>query len=200
MKMKIEFITCVVLLFIFRIENSFANTDYDTFAQSQKLNRSLITKPYEKDVLAIKNKQLSNDALKTLSLSSSNTSNSTKIFPPVIYVFVSFSMPETSLKQWMEQATRLKAYVVIRGLANNSFKETTAVLTKVLANDQGGLLLDPTLFQRFAIEQVPAVVMSEDKQCVDDKNCRPHFDVIYGDVTLDYALQKLREEGEYHVS
>ena len=43
-----------------------------------------------------------------------------------VLIFISFSMPEESLKQWIAQAQRIHAPLIIRGLINNSFTETQA--------------------------------------------------------------------------
>lgn len=103
--------------------------------------------------------------------------------PPII-IFVSFSMPKESIKAWVNQARKIGAGIYIRGLINNSFKDTAKAVSDLIQDNKGGLLVDPTLFKKYAILQVPAVV-------VVDKDT---FEVIYGDVTLDYALEKLSRE------
>ena len=109
-----------------------------------------------------------------------------------IIVFVSFSMPKESIKGWITQAQKVDASVYIRGLVNNSFKDTTKAVGGLVQNQHGqqtqsgGLLIDPTLFKKYSITQVPAVVVVQGDS----------FDVIYGDVTLDYALGKISRAQE----
>ena len=98
-----------------------------------------------------------------------------------IVVFVSFSMPKESIKGWIAQAKKIGAAVYIRGLVNNSFRDTTKAVRELVQDQSGGLLIDPTLFKKYAITQVPAVVVAGSN----------NFDVIYGDATLDYALEKM---------
>lgn len=98
-----------------------------------------------------------------------------------IVIFVSFSMPKESIKGWIVQAKKIGAAVYIRGLVNNSFKDTTKAVRELLQDQSGGLLIDPTLFKKYAINQVPAVVVAGSN----------NFDVIYGDVMLDYALKRM---------
>lgn len=105
-----------------------------------------------------------------------------------VMIFVSFSMPKESLKEWMMEANEIHAPLIIRGLVKNSFKETTNQVASLLTNHQGGVQLDPELFKRFGIRQVPAVVVT-DTNCLPSQTCT--FDVIYGDVTLAYALEKI---------
>lgn len=96
-----------------------------------------------------------------------------------ILIFVSFSMPKESLKGWISEAEKIHAPVVIRGLVNNSFKETLARMNELVSNNKGGVQLDPVLFKKFQIKQVPAVVVRDGNE----------YDVIYGDSHLDYALE-----------
>lgn len=114
------------------------------------------------------------------------TSSNTKEpdYTPLL-VFVSFSMPKASLQQWITQTRLAGGSVVIRGLVENSFKKTAEVLSPLLEKEPNGVLVDPTLFQKFQIQQVPAVVV----QTVSGDT--PEFDVLYGDVSLAYALEQL---------
>src|SRR5262249_44152037 len=111
-----------------------------------------------------------------------------------ILIFVSFSMPNLSLKQWMREAERIHSPVVIRGLLDNSFKATAKKMADLTLDNHGGVQLDPTLFRRFQINQVPAVVIWRDSNCEAHQSCIENYDVIYGDVTLKYALEKIAEQ------
>ena len=111
-----------------------------------------------------------------------------------VLVFLSFSMPEQSLKAWLNQCKQSGATPVIRGLINHSFKETIQKIQHLSQQTDMGLQLDPILFQAFGITQVPAVVTVNDYHyCPQQMSCKEvFFNKIYGDVTLDYALQKMR--------
>lgn len=111
-----------------------------------------------------------------------------------VLIFVSFSMPKTSLKQWMEQAEQIHSGVVIRGLVHNSFKETIQQMAELVKDNHGGLELDPTLFQQYHINKVPAVVVRKTNACLPNQTCLDNYHVIYGDVTLDYALNKIADQ------
>jgi type-F conjugative transfer system pilin assembly protein TrbC len=111
-----------------------------------------------------------------------------------IMVFVSFSMNEESLKQWMQQAELIHASVVIRGLIDHSFKKTIQKMAELTRDNHGGVQLDPTLFRRFQIEQVPAVVVFKETNCLSSQSCVEDYDVVYGNVTLDYALQTIVDQ------
>ncbi len=107
-----------------------------------------------------------------------------------IFIFVSFSMPKESIKGWIAQAQTIGAAVYIRGLINNSFKDTTKAVFELVKDQPGGLLIDPTLFKKYSITQVPAVVVQDNNHSSSGQN-NSNFTVIYGDVTLDCALEKI---------
>ncbi len=115
-----------------------------------------------------------------------------KISP--VLIFVSFSMPDTSIKQWMRVAEKIHAPVVIRGLINHSFKDTIKKVADLTHDNQGGVQLDPILFKRFQINQVPAVVVWKETNCLSNQSCLDEYDVVYGDVTLLFALQKIVDQ------
>ncbi len=116
--------------------------------------------------------------------------------PAPIIIFVSFSMPQTSLKLMMHQAEIIHAPVIIRGLVNNSFKATIQKMAELTKDNHGGVQIDPTLFRRFQINKVPAVVVWNENECAPSQSCLENYDVIYGDVTLDFALKKIAAEND----
>jgi conjugal transfer pilus assembly protein TrbC len=111
-----------------------------------------------------------------------------------VLIFVSFSMPKESLRGWLREANLIKAPVIIRGLVHQSFRETTNAVMGILPNERGGVQLDPLLFRRFHIEKVPAVLVAR-TDCLRDETCH-EFDVVYGDVTLNYALKTIADRSD----
>src|SRR5580658_5555632 len=108
-----------------------------------------------------------------------------------IFIFISFSMPKESIKGWMKEAAIIHAPVVIRGLVNNSFKATVQKMAELAKDNQGGMQVDPNLFRRYNIKNVPAVVVTNQANCLPNQSCREDYDVIYGNVHLGYALEKI---------
>lgn len=119
---------------------------------------------------------------------STNTGN------PSIFIFVSFSMPKESLRGWLREADKIKAPIIIRGLVKNSFRETIKTVYEILPDKRGGIQLDPTLFKKFKIDKVPAVLVAE-SSCITKPICQSYH-VIYGDVTLSYALKELSKTND----
>ncbi len=97
-----------------------------------------------------------------------------------ILVFVSLSMPKESLKSLYKEAEQNHLALIIRGLKNNSFKETTAALYDLGISVQ----IDPNLFEEYEIKEVPTFV--------EVKGTEPLK--IKGNVSLSYAMKKFEEE------
>lgn len=116
-----------------------------------------------------------------------------------IIVFVSFSMPMQSLVGYLKDADKIHASVVIRGLVHNSFKETILQVGNVTkAASCGGVEINPPLFTKFAITQVPTVVVLGDtEKCLEKSRClvEADFDKITGDISLPSALQEISLRG-----
>ncbi len=116
---------------------------------------------------------------------------------PQLYVMVSLSVPEQSLRLWSEQANKLGANLVLRGLVDNSIQKTTEKAQELFGEtEQGGFSIDPELFQTFEIEKVPAVVLvTKEAFCNQDICEKPIFDVVYGDTPLIEALEQISRRG-----
>lgn len=110
-------------------------------------------------------------------------------------LFASFSMPETSLRQMMREATAYGVTIVFRGFVNNSVFDTREKLEQVFGDDDEAeaFAIDPTLFRRFDIQAVPALVVlgetldvCETPLCADD--IAPVHDRLSGNIPLEAAL------------
>ena len=125
--------------------------------------------------------------------------------PPLI--FISFSMPEASLRSLLTEAASTDSALVLRGLVENSMKRTVARLGELLGtqdDDTPGaptpsLAIDPTLFERFKVDMVPAFVLPQDAiaACTPEGCPVPEHLKVAGDVSLAYALGVMaREAGD----
>lgn len=111
----------------------------------------------------------------------------TVLFAATVSVFVSFSMPGRLLEETLKESSRLHIPAYLNGLHHNSMKDTAL---KVMELSQRipdlNLAIDPTLFERFGIQQVPALVVDEGYA----------FDVIYGHLTLQEGLSRIAGHGD----
>ena len=74
---------------------------------------------------------------------------------PSLLVFVSFSMPEQSLRDWHEQVSQAGGVLVMRGLAVETLEETHRHFRRVFGEHTGGYMIDPTLFRLYGVLKVP---------------------------------------------
>ena len=131
-----------------------------------------------------------------------------------VYVFVSSSMPDTTVQNLMESASGKKGIVfVLRGLVGEkpSIKPTAEWIGQSMCDGESILFMsaaekekadclnvsvdiNPMLFRRFGIREVPAVVYVPDPQetVMQDKSAhKEDFFAFYGDVSMRYALGRI---------
>ncbi|MGF7420235.1 type-F conjugative transfer system pilin assembly protein TrbC [Providencia rettgeri] len=107
---------------------------------------------------------------------------------PFVY-FVSFSISEAGLKQMVPEATQLGIPTLINGLIDNDFRKTaSAVFELTKDSGEGGVQIDPKTFTQYGITQVPALVV----------RCEHGFDVIYGNIRLISAIERIANSGDCH--
>ena len=116
---------------------------------------------------------------------------------PSLLIFVSFSMPEATLKRLVDQAARANATLVIRGLFNGSLRNTVMRMQGMIRNRQVDVQIDPQAFDRFAITATPSFVLVRDgakpESCASGTCISPEaFVATAGDVSLDYALEHMQ--------
>jgi len=125
--------------------------------------------------------------------------------PPHPLIFISFSMPEDSLRSLMEASAVSGSSLVLRGLVENSMQRTVARLGELLDTGDNAdptrkttpsLAIDPTLFDRFHIDKVPAFVLPLDaiSPCTPDGCPVSEHLKVAGDVSLAYALGVMARE------
>jgi type-F conjugative transfer system pilin assembly protein TrbC len=113
-----------------------------------------------------------------------------------LILFVSLSMPTGSLERAARDVKKTSGMLVMRGASRGvgpgKWVESIADM-KPMTDNGGEVFLHPDMFDRYNIKKVPALVIAPDAQagCTEDA-CR-EFAVIYGDVSLEYALDQLTE-------
>ena len=103
-------------------------------------------------------------------------------------VFVSLSLGSSTLKQLYKDSHKIGGRLILRGLYKDSFRLTQQkIRTLKIVVD-----IDPTLFERFKIREVPTFILTEPYQ----DNQPFQYDQIAGNITLSYALEQFQKEGE----
>lgn len=102
-----------------------------------------------------------------------------------LLIFVSFSMPDQLLIKLDAIARKAGGRLLIRGLKNNSFKETFAYIKQMQA--QGiAIDIDPQAFEQFDVQIVPTFVLSEGFK----------YDKIAGNISVHYVLEQFAQHGD----
>ncbi len=136
-----------------------------------------------------------------------------------VYVLVSSSIPKDTLRAYVQSVNQLQDHNVIiafRGFIGGvkNYQPTVDYIESLLKQDtqcqntinsqceyyQASFNIDPLVFRKFQVNQVPAVVYVDNVQMQDpgksiglDKNLKAPVTshIIYGDSTLKYALERL---------
>lgn len=119
-----------------------------------------------------------------------------------LLVFVSLSMPRSSLQTLVAHAERVQAKLVMRGLKDQSLRKTAEAVKDILGAHRVAWTIDPPAFERFAVTAVPTYVLVDPAHPVivgcDAGQCAPNADSAYsklaGDVPLAYALQTMQRD------
>lgn len=134
------------------------------------------------------------------------TENSLERPHPNLIIFVSLSMPESSLESILRQADEINAAVLIKGVVPQGFKATIDRIQKILIGNRtdpkdilGGVSIAPERFDQFSVTKVPTYVLIETEQCKIAKDyCDSrYYDKLEGNITPISALNVFRNNGEH---
>ena len=117
---------------------------------------------------------------------------------PQLLIFVSLGMPEQSLKLWAEQAEKIKGKLLLKGFVDDSLQATIDETLRIFKEPKADFLVHPEAFEKFNIDKVPAVVIANPDNCLEDDCPALAFDVVYGDTSLEDALNKIASDGEHN--
>ncbi|MBY7933075.1 type-F conjugative transfer system pilin assembly protein TrbC [Vibrio furnissii] len=125
---------------------------------------------------------------------------------PNLIIFVSLSMPESSLESILRQADEINAAVVIKGVVPQGLKATIDNVSKLLIGNRtdpkdifGGISIMPERFDQFGVNKVPTYILIPQDKCKVAKDyCDPkNYDKLVGNITPISALNVFRNNGEY---
>jgi conjugal transfer pilus assembly protein TrbC len=114
-------------------------------------------------------------------------------------IFVSLSMPETSLRLLVVQAERSGATLLLRGLKANSMKQTLEAVQSLIGNSKVNWQIDPEAYARYSVRHAPTFVLTKSGVTTDSDSApcgascvaANAFYSVAGDVSLDYALDAM---------
>lgn len=133
-----------------------------------------------------------------------------------VYLFVSSSMPMTTIRNYVASVARLKdsnVVIVMRGFIDGMTKVgptidfTSRALKKDLSCENQcemntvNFIIDPLLFRKYAIDRVPAVVFATgvkasytDESDGTEGTKVSSYHTVFGDASLEYILERIRRE------
>ena len=87
----------------------------------------------------------------------------------------------------MKAAEAKNIPVYFRGLINDNMDQTAKYMLNLITTYKvRGIQIDPVRFDRYGVKQVPALV----------RKCGDRFDIVYGNVALNQALDMINQRGE----
>ena len=118
-----------------------------------------------------------------------------------VVVFMSLAVPAGGWRAWADEAARIGAPLVLRGVALEGFRATVKEVGRRLGGHDAGVAIDPRLFRLFGIERAPAVIVvpggvpaCSSRGCSDDP--APPHDLVAGNIGLAAALEAVAAEGD----
>jgi len=124
-----------------------------------------------------------------------STQDGEKRYESQVLIFISSSMPDQTVTNYLDQSRRINASLVLRGFVNDTLTMTKQYLHGILVASadpeaDSNILIDPTLYERFSITQVPSIVVTESaiQPCMKDACPPPVHHIVSGDVSLAWAL------------
>lgn len=124
------------------------------------------------------------------SLMMSHSAGADNIKPPNLYILVSFGMPQKSLVDYCKQAKKHKAVLVLRGLKNDSIKETANIINSQDLQ-QCQIQVEPRLFSQCNVNAVP-VFLKFNRPLkpgdLDSKESIPSYRRVDGLISLNAAI------------
>lgn len=109
-----------------------------------------------------------------------------------VIAFVSFSMPDASIKKIIADTLKVNGTVLFIGFKNNEFKETAKEIRR-LDIRKGNIQINPNAFKQYKIDVVPSIVLVKAKaeERIDEEGCvlPENYSKVTGDVSIEYALE-----------
>ncbi|ENM5776009.1 type-F conjugative transfer system pilin assembly protein TrbC [Vibrio mimicus] len=117
--------------------------------------------------------------------------------PVGVMVFVSLTMPESSLRSLLRQSEQWQVPLIIRGVLPEGFPATAAKVQSLLQERESrmiesGFAINPEWFRTFNVTEVPTFVAVKPRRCLPRQPCNEaDFDIVKGNVSLPDALEHL---------
>jgi conjugal transfer pilus assembly protein TraW len=107
-------------------------------------------------------------------------------------LFISFSMPENMLKNYIEEAHSLfkskkqKIIFVLNGVKDGDILQTQKIILNLVKDRSVSVIIDPRLFEEYDIKQVPSIVKINGSKDI--------YNRTTGSTSIKYALETIDEQ------
>ncbi|MDF2964749.1 MAG: hypothetical protein K0Q51_137 [Rickettsiaceae bacterium] len=118
-----------------------------------------------------------------------------------LMVFVSHSMHENMLKDFIKEAEKYGATLVLRGFIDGSARKTAEYISSISPEQsKASVVIHPHLFTEYKIDSVPTIIFAKKELCPPGSTCIPRYDRMQGAVAIKYALSKFAASGDLAIS
>ncbi|MCE2731192.1 MAG: type-F conjugative transfer system pilin assembly protein TrbC [Rickettsiaceae bacterium] len=119
-----------------------------------------------------------------------------------LYIFVSQSMPQALLKNYLHEANKYGGVLVLKGLPQGSFKELAKFVTDITGTSdntgdiEANIQIDDEAYDKFNVVVVPTIVLSLSSDYHPLESTDFKFDKMVGNVGVKYSLEEFSNSGE----
>jgi type-F conjugative transfer system pilin assembly protein TrbC len=111
-----------------------------------------------------------------------------------IVVFISSSLPKKVIENYVTEAKKYKAVLVMRGLKEDSFIKTKDFV--INSGKDAGVQINEDAFSLYNIKYVPTIVLAKEIDYGDSSNCDVVYDKVEGNITITGALRLFEKDGD----
>lgn len=116
---------------------------------------------------------------------------------PNLQIFVSSSMSKSLLKDYAREASLYGGVLVFRGLPDGSMMKLLKLVNDISHEDfPAAMQIDDQSFEHYAIDAVPAIILSQGQDFGVISNSIPAHDKMSGNVSIEYALECFAKSGD----
>jgi type-F conjugative transfer system pilin assembly protein TrbC len=116
---------------------------------------------------------------------------------PDLQIFVSGSMSKALLKDYAREASIYGGVLVFRGLPDGSMLKLLKLVSDISEeNYSAAMQIDDQSFENYAIDVVPAIVLSQGEDFGIISNKIPGHDKMSGNISIEYALECFAKDGD----
>lgn len=112
-----------------------------------------------------------------------------------LFIFLSFSVPESSIASYMKQAKKYGGEIFIVGIPDGNLHSFSNKLKNLMTEYSVGISIDEREFDRFDVKSVPTIVLANQKQTISGTETLK-YDKVSGHISIKTALELFEKDGD----